>query len=270
MLRTPSEVERQEAEVERRLIVEGHDPGSWRQLSALKEQRASWQAAAQAAVEGVWSLHYPDPSGDTELPPAEALPDLQGCLVRAAQHLGAESSELKVLAELYDDLLQQRVENPHRWVVEVCAKVRAVEPRMGKKLRWLAWREILTRNGDVRLQEEIREQILASLHDKGLQGPDVPRFIRERILTDPEIESASHQPDPHHENGGSDVMGNIEVVEQGLESLGTRSVREAGRLDAGSDPGQHRPLRSLPTAPGAGSAGGDGVRGAGRGGSRGG
>jgi hypothetical protein len=217
---TPTELELIETDIERDIVRQGPLVELWQELLEVKHQRGKWLEASVCAVEGMWSQTFPD--GSTEAGEAEAATFPPG-FITAISSAGGEPEELAVVAELLEKL--QSGDADIAFIMQAAGKLRAVETKLGKKVRWLAWREVLTRTQDVRQQEEVREAILDQLNAKGLETHDVPTFIRERILKDPDLEL-----DDDDMEDGSDtsyVLQNVEAIEDAIGQLQTFKIREA-------------------------------------------
>ncbi|MEM1347603.1 MAG: hypothetical protein AAGI01_03540, partial [Myxococcota bacterium] len=221
---TPTELDILETDLERELVRQGPLAELWRDLLAVKQQRGKWLEASTCAIEGMWSLTFPDEVAPGEVD-AEGLQAMRRGFVRSAHGTKSEVPELSGVAELFkhSDGEEQDVSE----LVAAAGEMRNVEDKLNKKLRWLAWREVLLRTQDVRTQEEVRESLLTQLNQRGLDSTDTPTFLRERILKDPDLEFEDEQLDGTGDS--SYVLQNVEVVEQAIENLRTEKIREASR-----------------------------------------
>ena len=137
-----------------------------------------------------------------------------------------EPPELAAVAGLLEKTLQRDMDITAA-VMEADGKLRSIDTRLGKKMRWLAWREVLERTQDVRAQEDVRETLLTELNQRGLQAQDTAVFLRERILKDPELEFDDEELGEEHDT--SYVLQNVEAIENAIESLQTAKIRYASR-----------------------------------------
>ncbi len=216
---TPTELELIETDIERDIVRQGPRVELWQELLEVKHRRGKWLEASVCAVEGMWSETFPD-GEETNNPEATTF---SPGFITALNSAGGEPEELAVVADLLEKL--QADGGDIAYIMQAAGKLRGVETRLGKKVRWLAWREILTRTQDVRAQEEVREAILDQLNKKGLETNDVPTFIRERILKDPDLEV--DEDDMEDGSDASYVLQNVEAIENALGQLQTFKIREA-------------------------------------------
>ena len=243
---TPSQLDRLEGELERGLIRQGPLTSLWGQLMALKQQRQKWLEASVCAVEGLWSQTFPEEAlRDPGAGSPQVAHQLREGLRAAVLGGGGEPKELAVVADLFSVRVEDPSDEDIATIMRVSAQLRGVDARLGKKLRWLAWRLILEQTRDVRQQEEVREAILSELNKKGLETHDTPTFLRERILKDPELEFDEDQ------SAGADasyVLQNVEVIEQIINGLRTPKIRAASKASLArvlANLGMHARARDL-------------------------
>jgi hypothetical protein len=224
---TPGELELLETQIEREIIRHRGRAELWGDLLTIKERREKWLEATMCAVEGMWQAAFPDeePDAQAEQDALEIQVELRDGLIQAVQRGGGQPADLAIVSQLFGQLQGPSTPQQLAHLMQSAGQLRGVEATLSKKIRWLAWREILRRTGDVRTQEEVREAILTALHTQGLTQQDMPVFLRERILKDPELEL-----DEDVEAGGADtsyLVQNVEVIEQTLSNLRTVKIREA-------------------------------------------
>jgi hypothetical protein len=224
---TPGELELLESQIERDIIRRHGRLELWSDLLTIKERREKWLEASMCAIEGMWQAAFPDEEQDAaaEQESQEIQVELRDGLIQSIQHAGGQPADLAIVSQLFHQLTGPSSPAQLAQLMQSAGQLRGVEATLSKKIRWLAWREILRRTGDVRTQEEVRESILTSLHAQGLTQQDMPVFLRERILKDPELEL-----DEDLEAGGADtsyLVQNVEVIEQTLGQLRTVKIREA-------------------------------------------
>ena len=222
---TPSELELIEGELERDLIRQGPIIELWQDLLDIKLQRTKWLEASVCAIEGLWTSNYPDEFGSAD-PEEESIVHFKKGFAQAITKGKNEPAELAVVSALFSKTLEEGTDLSAT-IMEAAGQLRGIDNKLGKKVRWLAWREILSRTGDVRAQEEVRETLLTELNQRGLESLDTAVFLRERILKDPELEFDDDDLDDN--NDTSYVLQNIEVIESSLESLHTTKIRHASR-----------------------------------------
>jgi hypothetical protein len=224
---TAGELELLETQLEREIIRKRGGLELWSDLLTIKERRGKWLEAAMCAIEGMWQAAFPDEELDAQAAQEAHVfeIELRDGLIQAVQHAGGQPADLAVVSSLFTQLGGPSSPQQLAVLMQSAGLLRGVEATLSKKVRWLAWREILRRTGDVRMQEEVREAILTSLQSQGLTQQDVPVFLRERILKDPELEL-----DEDVEVSGADtsyLVQNVEVIEQMLANLRTTKIREA-------------------------------------------
>lgn len=221
---TPSELELLETDIERNIIIQGPMVELWQELMNIKYRRQKWLEASVCAIEGLWSLTF----SEADLTPTTFEPETakyfkQG-FSNAITKAGGEPKELAVVSNLFGT---QGTTDALTVVMQAAGQLRGIDAKLGKKVRWLAWRDVLSQTRDVRAQEEERESILDALNKKGLESHDVATFIRERILKDPDLEFAEDRIDGSGDT--SYVLQNVEVIEAAIDSLQTLKIREASK-----------------------------------------
>lgn len=217
----PTELELLEGEIERDLVRRGPLVELWQELLDVKRQNSKWQDAIVCSVEGLWSSSFPIDTGKaSEEKDIAAFRDAFADVVKKA---GSEPAELAVVSAIIEAGQGGSIAK----VMESAGKLRNVESKLSKKIRWLAWREILSATKDVRTQEEVRELLLNELNQRGLNTVDTATFLRERILKDPELEFDDEGSDDGHDT--SYVLQNIEVIESSIDRLRTTKIKYASR-----------------------------------------
>lgn len=184
----PSQLELEEARIERILIQKGQDARSWQELSSIKGLLNKWNDASTACLEGLWLTsagegfdtvrqewtEWIDRSLQIEGTPAQRLREAQ----KQAQ---STTNPMEVAAFV----LHGRDEGSDRmaeWLQNATQLLRKSEDKMRKKERWLLWREIFLRNQDNREHARVKEAILKDLNQNGITNHDVPIFIQERLF----------------------------------------------------------------------------------------
>lgn len=224
----PTELELIEADLERDLIRQGPQVELWQDLLSVKLQRQQWQDAITSAIEGLWTTLYPLDGLRTSPPSQQHLEVMKKGMADAFEAAHQEPRELAPVIKLFHQ--QQGAGSSDMALAELmnsANELRAIEERLSKKVRWLAWRTILHATQDVRTQEEVRESILKELNKNGLLTQDAAPFLRERILKDPDLELD----DEEFEDGADTnyVVQNIDVIEQAIERLQTKKIQHASR-----------------------------------------
>ncbi len=223
----PTELEILEADIERDLIRQGPAVELWQDLLTVKRQRQQWPDAIVCAIEGLWSVMYPLDGMVTQPPADDVVRTFKQGFTEVFEKAGQEPAELRPVAQIFASKMSANSSQALSSLMESAGQLRNVDEKISKKIRWLAWREILLATQDVRAQEEVRESLLTDLNKRGLDTLDSASFLRERILKDPELEVD----DADLEDGAesSYVMQNIEVVEKAIEQLSTQKIRHASR-----------------------------------------
>lgn len=222
----PTELEILEADIERDLIRQGPMVELWQDLFTVKRQRMQWPDAIVTAIEGLWSVTYPN-DGAPQKPNADVVRTFKQGFGEVFKKAGNEPAELIPVAQIFASDMSASSAQSLSTLMESAGKLRNVDDKISKKARWLAWREILQATQDVRAQEEVRESLLSELNKRGLDTLDSASFLRERILKDPELEIDDEDLEDGAES--SYVMQNIEVVEKAIEQLSTQKIRHASR-----------------------------------------
>lgn len=220
---TATELELQETALERSLVMEGPLSSLWLELMRVKSQRELWQEAAVCAAEGLWSQTF----SEIGLTPTLADPDILNALtkgyINAIARAGQEPKSKAAVANILTMDIDQARDNLGA-VMEGAANLRGAEQELGKKDRWIAWRKLLSLTRDVRAQEDVRENILKDLNEKGLETRDAAAFVRERILKDPDLEFGQSTSDG---DDSSFVLQNVEVIEEAINKMQTHKIRVA-------------------------------------------
>lgn len=223
---SPTELDLLEADAERQLIRRGPLVPLWQELMTIKHRRQKWLEASVCAIEGMWTLIYPEDQVKAEVD-QRALQFLRDGFRSSLNSAGREPGELAVVADLFGVKEVEPSDEDIATIMRVAADLRGVDAKLGKKVRWLAWRGILSQTRDVRQQEEVREAILSELNKKGLESNDTPTFLRERILKDPDLEFGDDGIDGSGDS--SYVLQNVEVIEQAIDHLQTAKIKAASK-----------------------------------------
>lgn len=223
----PTELELIEADLERDLIRQGPQVELWQDLLSVKLQRQQWQDALTSAIEGLWTTLYPLDGVRLAPPGEEVIEAMKRGMNEAFEAAHREPRELAPVIKLFAQPHGAGSDMALAELMTSANELRAVEDKLSKKVRWLAWRTILETTQDVRTQEEVRESILKELNKNGLLTQDAAPFLRERILKDPDLELD----DEEFEDGADTnyVVQNIDVIEQAIEHLQTRKIQHASR-----------------------------------------
>ena len=226
-----SELEKQEAVVERALIQKGQEPQRWLELYDLKVQQQKWYEACECAIEALW-LHPHDP--DSELigdlcKLLENFYGLKGSLnQRQQQALKLSKSDESIRAclafVLYGrELTDSRVDN---WLQQASQVMRNCEDKLRKKERWLMWAEIVRCNGDQREEARIREDLLAELNERGLTPSDTPMFIQNRLLQERGLQVEGSTESESNEIGAA--LFNLDTLTEYLEKFPLKTFKQVG------------------------------------------
>lgn len=227
----PSELEKDEARIERDLVQQGQQAESWHELSNVKGLLDKWQDATTSTVEGMWLLQA-GPEYDAERDRLTQILDhylgLKGTpgqrLSRAQKKAKDSDDPLAVAAYVLHghDEGEDRIDD---WLQQATQMMRQVEGRMRKKERWLFWREIFQRNKDNREQARVREDILKDLNDNGLTNQDIPPFIQQRLFQERWLQEDEN-------NEGTSEVGaayrNLELITQSVSEFPLERLRAPG------------------------------------------
>lgn len=224
---TPTELDILETEAERELIRKGPQVQLWQSLMAVKHRRHKWLEASVCAVEGMWALSFPEDRQVAAAPDPQALQFLRDGFKAAITKAGQEPKELAVVSQIFGAAHADPSDEDIATIMMAAGELRGVDAKLGKKVRWLVWRDILVQTKDVRQQEEIREAILSELNKKGLESLDSPTFLRERILKDPDLEFGDDGLDGSGDS--SYVLQNVEAIEQSISQLKTEKIKAASK-----------------------------------------
>jgi hypothetical protein len=228
-----TELELREAELERDVVKTG-SLEAWSGLASVKESLGKWGDASACRVEALWLVE-----AEAEAAPRRAK--LRDCLDRWSASLAAESSAeqpAKALAAAAGQTASMRValagdETPKErldgWLREASRELRSVEGRLRVKERWLMWGEVLSRNGDVKEQARVREEIRAQIARDGLGLEQIPLFARNRIFLDRELSEGTDERQEGSAYGDfRAARSNLEIVERALEKVPSEKLRRAG------------------------------------------
>ena len=221
-----SELELLERDLERELILRGAKAQGWLDLAQIKTELGKPKEAALCQIEAIWTAHFPaTPNDQKDLETAsQARRGLLGTLKEQALRSEPLALAGGIIAQS-EELVDQQGPQAIATLMEHAAALRHLEEALNKKTRWLAWRTILAQTQDVRTQEDVRTQLLDALNLKGLTPEDALLFIRERILTDPDLEFDDSSLEQSSDRGF--LLQNIETVEKGVAALQTHKIRHA-------------------------------------------
>jgi len=196
-----SDLELQEIEREREVIVVGQTVERWIALAAVKQQLDKPDDEALCHAEALWLTFVEqadaEPVRQRLVAAFERVPEFQlGGLSRpdrarrAAELLGGEDAHVGwlwlhvhyELARIKADEAESRRSGELREFLNRAYTLldRGVR-RMRFKDRWLLWRQLITLNHDGMQEAKIREHLLLDLTQNGLQPFDIPHFIQNRI-----------------------------------------------------------------------------------------
>ena len=143
-----TELELLEADLERDVIRQGPSPELWQEIMLVKQQRQKWLEAIVSASEGLWSLRYPSQ--------AFAMPDqidadlnqtFQHVITELAPQVASEMPHVAVVGALFARFSKKMSEGESiSATMEMASELSSSDEHLGKKIRWLAWREILNKN----------------------------------------------------------------------------------------------------------------------------
>jgi hypothetical protein len=205
----PSELEKEEARIERILVTEGQHPDHWQDLSGTKGMMQKWNDSATSAFEGLWLLQDGQDYNELRDHLTEVLDQFQGFNGTPAQRIKRALSAAQKKAEPFavaayvlhgHDESEDRIDE---WLQHATNLMRQAEDQMRKKERWLLWREVFKRNKDTREQARVREAILTDLNQNGITNQDVPMFIQERLFQERWLQDEDAENDSTSEVGAA-------------------------------------------------------------------
>ncbi|MCB9642605.1 MAG: hypothetical protein H6728_05970 [Myxococcales bacterium] len=242
--RALSELEEEERSLEIEVI---QDPKrqTFLELAALKDEMGKPTDARDCLTEALWLQRASKDEAD--------LKRTFGRMVRASQAKAKRKSKDPHPPEATSDqeefllfLFLGKRDTPHEqalWLRTCSQWLHQNEVLLRKKLRWLAWRELLQQNQDQRELARVREAILQDLNQHGLSLIDLPIFIQNRLLqsrhlldekTSPETQGDFHLALHHlnylYERFRQLKLPPLQIVGQALVAVGYVQV---GSIDQG-------------------------------------
>lgn len=224
----PTELERQEAQLERDLIQQGQRALTWEELTQVKSHLNKWSEATECTIEALWLTMAPAqarPLKDTLLSLMDQQLKLTGTPAKRLQQAQKLATKEEDPAPIIAYILHGQHEAPQRlqhWLQEASKLLRKVEGKLRKKTLWLLWGEILNKNGDTREQARLRETLLQELNTNGLAPGDIPHFIQSRLFQERWLQKTE---DEEGTNEGSVAYANIDLIAQHIESIPIEHVR---------------------------------------------
>ena len=223
----PTELEVQEADLERKLISKGQQMQTWSMLLDTKALLKKWSEATDCAFEALWLAAHQETPADIHEQLRGLLDrqlDIKGTpgkrLAKAEQLARKEQEPIAVISYILHGQ-QESEDRINTWLQTSSELLRGVEQKMRKKTRWLMWRELLRRNGDVREQARIKESILGELNQQGLAPYDVPHFIQNRLFQERWL-----QPDDEDSSGEIGAAhGNLDMMKNSVDAFPVAHLR---------------------------------------------
>ena len=210
-----------EQELERAMLQEATIEGLL-ELGQLKRKQGKWLEGRDALIEALWLCRRTDGEEekrlraaligllDEEIQKTKSAKVTQGIVEPRSQSLLLLSllREGKGSNFTHDQWLQEGV----RWM-------REGESMLRKKLRWLAWRQLLRHNRDQREMARIREAILQELNEQGLSLMEIPAFFQKRLLEMRQLQKegsdekgqAEYQLASHHLRLLQELVGRLQI-----------------------------------------------------------
>lgn len=190
-----SALEEEERTLEAQLL---QDPQSddFFMLAQLKQEMQKLDEAQECLIEALWLAS----------PPNEALlkKQLQEIFFKTAhtKHTNVPTENAQIYTRR-DAFLSSLFTAPTGvrtgWLQTHIQWLRQSEALLRKKLRWLAWREVLRCNRDQREAARVRESMLRELNEYGLSITDIPTFLQRAFANNRQLfaETQDAQNDQH-------------------------------------------------------------------------
>ncbi len=193
--------ETREIRAERALLAEGQSFERWLEVLEAKLAAGKHEDAAVAFADTLWLAEDDATAGPL--------------FARWHRFLGGRQAELQdehgaYAAATVLNIRKQRRSELDAWLANASHHLRAAEGRMRIKQRWLLWREILSRNQDVRRLARLREEIRGQLSE-GLSQAEMPAFLRLRLFDDSRFGLT--------EGEDSEAAGELVAATLGLDAL---------------------------------------------------
>lgn len=177
-----------EREQEHELIKEGPSVERWLALAETKKTLSRERDVLESMTEAIWLVRDEEEDRTIKARWRSQLCEylgIEGTVSEQLKALRAKARSSNEPAILMAWLLAGEwipKDQLNDWLSETSRKLRQEEGKLRKKMRWLAWREVLSRNKDVREQARCQELLLKELNEQGVTVNDVPVFLQERLL----------------------------------------------------------------------------------------
>jgi hypothetical protein len=182
--RSPSQIALREQELERAMLQDATMEG-FLELAQLKQLQQKWLEGRDALIEALWLCRRTDEEEEKRLRAAliglleEEIHKTKPAKITRGV-VEPRSQSLLLLSLLREG--KGSTFTPEQWLQEGVRWMRESETALRKKLRWLAWRQLLRHNRDQREMARIREAMLQELNDQGLSLIEIPAFFQKRLL----------------------------------------------------------------------------------------
>jgi hypothetical protein len=224
-----SELEKEERELQVQLIREGQSFDLWRRLFEVKHELGNSEDAVETGLEALWLDNLPTDEFFRELQKVlNAHLGLSGIAEKdmepLLQHLDKEFSPHHLVALLFHG---RDITGKYRkiWLQRAYLKLREVELKLRKKVRWLLWGEFLQQNNDVRELARVRETLLDELNEGGIQANDIPAFLQTYLT---ETRHFSHSLGLEGADERLYARQNLELLEDAFEKLSSPGIQAIG------------------------------------------
>ncbi len=190
-------------------------------LAQIKQEMQKKDEAQECLIEALWYVSPTDESTiKTELQ--------ESFLATAHEQQTKKNSESAKLYARRDAFLSDLLKGPGQmlsaWLQTHIQWLHQNENMLRKKLRWLAWREILQRNKDRREAARVREEMLRELNDYGLSMLDIPTFLQRAFANHRDLfaQTEETQGDLHH------ALHHLRYLHAQFDKLQLSSLRTIG------------------------------------------
>ena len=204
---TPVGLEAEMDRLERALIRDGQSLARWERLHGLQVAMGRLDCARDSAIAALWLATDAD---------AKRL------LKTMRPSLGGDDPAGAVLATVLGSEPPATGERDG-WLHQASMALRAVEPDLDPKRRWLLWRGIFELNDDERERARVRAGILDGLDHGGLEASAVPGFIQRRLMNEQRLEPDDDPGGAHGETG--EAHATLDLLADAMQRIAPRGLR---------------------------------------------
>lgn len=197
---TTSEMRRSALEEEERILeaqlLQSPQSDDFFALAQLKQEMQKIEEAQECLIEALW---HTSPSNE-----ALIKKQLQEMFLKTSKehraNISPENAQIYTRRDVFLSSLFAISAGIHSgWLQTHIQWLHQSETLLRKKLRWLAWREVLRRNRDQREAARVRESMLRELNEYGLSLADIPMFLQRAFANNRQLfaETEEAQNDQH-------------------------------------------------------------------------